>query len=597
MENRVFIFLFLFFLIGNVSASGFGYDLDKIQDVVDVITGADCGAGNYSYGYNTDGSILCRVDQDSGGAGGNPFDQSLNTTDNVAFNNITVTQNMGFSATEYISSDDAGYIDIHAGAEDGVRLHAQSDITFGSVQGLGSNYMLLTTPANYFYYHIGGAYRMIWYSGVWLMLGNMKQNDNIGLQLGSGSGFGTAGDSKLYYDGADLIIDPDVVGTGKVLIGATGDDDLIAGNIGIGTTSPQNTLNVIGDLNVSENATFGQDVIIAGTIYGGSPVKIAGGIEIDGEFVRFAVGDDDGLMLNGSIHLEARNGVGGNLALHEGTEPVTCVSGDGGRLWYNVTNELMWQDKNSVSKRILLNGDNISLEFGDLVSEQNPDGANATRLKGTASDVDVVLGHGTGYFSVWNAADDTNVFNVNDRGNTVIAGDLTVDTSTLFVDSGNNKVGIGTVSPDSVFHIKANIAGTVGSHPAGQLIIQNPADSVTSNAVITGYESDGNGDPDQQLWYLGSSSSSNSNIILLNRRNALLQFGTSSTTRMTILGNGDVGIGTTTPQNKLNVIGDINSTGYFINNANTGITGNYSVGSCWLGFSGGIMYSTNCTAL
>ena len=42
--------------------------------------------------------------------------------------------------------------------------------------------------------------------------------------------FGTGGDSEIYYDGTDLIIDPDVVGTGKVLIGATGDDDLQAGN-------------------------------------------------------------------------------------------------------------------------------------------------------------------------------------------------------------------------------------------------------------------------------------------------------------------------------------------------------------------------------
>ena len=140
------------------------------------------------------------------------------------------------------------------------------------------------------------------------------------------------------------------------------------------------------------------------------------------------------------------------------------------------------------------------------------------------------------------------------------AHNFSVDASVLFVDSNKDYVGIGTSSPDSVFHIKADIAGTVGSHPAGQIIIQNPADSVTSNVVITAYESDGSGNPDQQLWYLGSSSSSNSNIILLNRRNALLQFGTSDSTRMTILGNGNVGINTTTPQNTLNVIGDINFT-------------------------------------
>ncbi|KKN44949.1 hypothetical protein LCGC14_0687690, partial [marine sediment metagenome] len=277
----------------------------------------------------------------------------------------------------------------------------------------------------------------------------------------------------------------------------------IGDRVGIGTSSPQNTLNVLGDINVTENATFGNDVIIEGTLFGGSPVKISGGLNVTGninalnnltildyfflsnsyslppgqskilrrnsatkavfgvqneiatastdsgagyvlntsvaeyridlhsaldlnnpndtvhhllgannreiwrlnpsadssfifessldseivminrtglfvtgdvnitgdlyvnssslyigsEKISYAHGDDDGIMLNGSIHLEARDGVGGNIALHEGTEPLVCVSNDGGRLWYNLSNDLMWQDKNSVSKKVLLEGD------------------------------------------------------------------------------------------------------------------------------------------------------------------------------------------------------------------------------------------------
>ena len=181
------------------------------------------------------------------------------------------------------------------------------------------------------------------------------------------------------------------------------------------------------------------------------------------------------------------------------------------------------------------------------------------------------------------------------------------DSDVLFIDAVSDRVGIGTSSPDSVFHIKADTSGTVGSHPAGQLIIQNPADNNKSNVVITAYESDGSGNPDQQLWYLGSSSSSNSNIIFLNRRNALLQFGTNGTSRLTILGNGNVGINTTTPQNLLNVIGDGNFTvGLYVNEKNVEIGYDYALnasvdGITWTNAVNGTLYTqaefdTNYTA-
>lgn len=47
-----------------------------------------------------------------------------------------------------------------------------------------------------------------------------------------------------------------------------------SGNVGIGTTSPGAKLHVVGNSNITG------DVYIGGTIYGGSPVKIAGGLQI-----------------------------------------------------------------------------------------------------------------------------------------------------------------------------------------------------------------------------------------------------------------------------------------------------------------------------
>ncbi len=144
---------------------------------------------------------------------------------------------------------------------------------------------------------------------------------------------------------------------------------------------------------------------------------------------------------------------------------------------------------------------------------------------------------------------------------------LTVGTTTLAANlpGYEDKIGIKTATPDSVLHIKADVPGVVGNNYAGQIIIQNPADDVTACAVITGYESDGSGNPDQQLWYLGSSSSGNEDIIYLNRRNAKLVLGTNNTHRVTILAGGNVGIGTAgDPAYKLDVAGNIRGTTYRI---------------------------------
>ena len=53
-----------------------------------------------------------------------------------------------------------------------------------------------------------------------------------------------------------------------------------SGRVGVGTSNPSHELTVIGGLSASANSFFGGDVSIAGTLIGGSPLKIAGAIEI-----------------------------------------------------------------------------------------------------------------------------------------------------------------------------------------------------------------------------------------------------------------------------------------------------------------------------
>jgi hypothetical protein len=57
-----------------------------------------------------------------------------------------------------------------------------------------------------------------------------------------------------------------------------------------------------------------------------------------------------------------------------------------------------------------------------------------------------------------------------------ISGDLTVDTSTLKVDSSNNRVGIGTTSPDTKLHVFKATAGSITDYSNNALIVENSGD-------------------------------------------------------------------------------------------------------------------------
>ena len=59
------------------------------------LTDTDCVAGNLVIGIQTNGTVLCAVDQ-QGSGGGLPYNQQLNTTSNVTFNNFTITANSVF---------------------------------------------------------------------------------------------------------------------------------------------------------------------------------------------------------------------------------------------------------------------------------------------------------------------------------------------------------------------------------------------------------------------------------------------------------------------------------------------------------------------
>lgn len=131
--------------------------------------------------------------------------------------------------------------------------------------------------------------------------------------------------------------------------------------------------------------------------------------------------------------------------------------------------------------------------------------------------------------------------------------------SVKMVIANNGRVGIatGATAPTTALEVVGDNPGNVGGFPSGGLQIRGPGTSANSNAVITLHNSfNGN----TQLAYLGSVSSSNQNIALINRQNAELHFHTNDLNRMTIQAGGNVGIGQTIPTEKLEVNGNIKAT-------------------------------------
>ena len=108
-----------------------------------------------------------------------------------------------------------------------------------------------------------------------------------------------------------------------------------------------------------------------------------------------------------------------------------------------------------------------------------------------------------------------------------VAGNVAVDTDTLFVDTVNSRVGVGTTSPDNALHIRNAI-------PA---VLLDDSDDDTKVRITGGAGGD---------LYVDSNwgGSGNTGDII---------FREASSEKMRIAGNGNVGIGTANPQYRLDV--------------------------------------------
>ena len=144
-------------------------------------------------------------------------------------------------------------------------------------------------------------------------------------------------------------------------------------------------------------------------------------------------------------------------------------------------------------------------------------------------------------------------------GNVVVGDDLTVtgnvavDTDTLFVDSVNNRVGVGTTTPEVPLNVVGNNA-----------LSGNPNNAIASFRATTAVP----GTNDAGV-VIGSINGNSPYIADVSAASVGLSFYTQNVERMRIASGGNVGIGTTIPTSNLHVVGnafissDLTVTGVF----------------------------------
>ena len=145
---------------------------------------------------------------------------------------------------------------------------------------------------------------------------------------------------------------------------------------------------------------------------------------------------------------------------------------------------------------------------------------------------------------------------------TTAGDDLNVDSGTLFVDASANSVGIGTTTPSSY------------NASADNLVVQNDGGTGAAGITIragtgsqsTIYFADGTGASDAIRGY-----------VQYFHNGDFLRFGTDANERIRITSDGKLGVGTTSPSEKLTVVGDSSFSGGIRATGNN--SGSWSSGS------------------
>ena len=327
------------------------------------------------------------------------------------------------------------------------------------------------------------------------------------------------------------------------------------GNVGIGTTSPSAKLDVSGEIQTTSGGSFGTDGVSASIFMNTTDNR-----GLSGRFTTYA---RNLIKSDGSATIE----IGENsslISLIKLTAGSSGVNGVVSFLTKNLERMRVAPDGNvgiGTTAPTFANGSGLEIERAGIAT---------LRLQDTTNVANVELQSGESGLHVRVGANGSsgNLFNVSSAG-----------TSRLLIDISGN-VGIGTTSPDTELHIADNnpfltLRGSNASYSnAGIQLISGYASNQRALGVFHYIE-----DSDVE-WFAGLPYSSNDAYVINRNANYTVPSsqssprgkGASEGRLLTINSSGNVGIGTTSPSEKLYVVGNIYSSGNITANGNINAT-------------------------
>ncbi|MFZ1948299.1 MAG: hypothetical protein WAW06_12185 [bacterium] len=152
-------------------------------------------------------------------------------------------------------------------------------------------------------------------------------------------------------------------------------------------------------------------------------------------------------------------------------------------------------------------------------------------------------------------ANDLQIFNERSSGAIL----LSTNTAADLVVGSDGRVGVGTGVPEASLHVIAGSAGEVTASTLADVVIEDNETAALSFLSPSAYT---------QGLYFGDAADNVDGWVLYDHSDDKMRLGANNDTKMTILSNGRVGVGTTAPESDLHVVRNFNGyTGIKIENA------------------------------